>query len=45
MTFDSEGHIVVTPAEVEEMLRTDLDRLISTVLIPGTPTLFPTYGE
>jgi len=45
MTFDHEGHIIVTPAEVEAMLRTDLDRLICTVLLPGTPMVFAAYDE
>jgi hypothetical protein len=45
MTFDHEGHIIVTPAEVESMLRTDIDWLICTVLFPGTPIAFATYDE
>jgi hypothetical protein len=45
MTFDHEGHIVVTPAEVEAMLRTDVDRLICTALLPGTPVVFATHDE
>jgi hypothetical protein len=45
MTFDQEGHIVVTPAEVEALLRNHLDRLICGVLIPGTPAMFATWLE
>lgn len=45
MTFDREGHVVVSPVEIEEMLRTDLHRLICTVLLPGTPSVFATYEE
>ena len=45
MTFDHEGHIVVTPAEVEAMFRTDVDRLICTALLPGTPVVFATHDE
>ena len=34
MTFDHEGHIIITPAEVELMLRTDIDWLICTEKLP-----------
>jgi hypothetical protein len=45
MTFDQEGHVVVTPAELESKLRGDMDRLICEVLLPGTPAAFATYHE
>jgi hypothetical protein len=45
MTFDHEGHLIVTPTEVEAMLRADLDELICSVLLPGTPVVFATHQE
>jgi hypothetical protein len=45
MTFDQEGHVVVTPAELESKLRGDMDRLICEVLLPRTPAAFATYHE
>jgi hypothetical protein len=43
--FDNEGHVVVTPAEVEAALNADRARLVWDVLIPGTPAVFDTFDK
>jgi hypothetical protein len=45
MTFDQEGHVVVTPVEVQTLLHADLHWLICHVLLQGTPAVFATYNE
>ena len=44
MNFDLEGHMCVTPAEVDALLRSNIPRLINEVLLPGTPMAFPAYS-
>ena len=44
MNFDDEGHICVTPREVQALAIADPQRLIQEVLIPGTPWAFPTHA-
>jgi hypothetical protein len=43
MRFDAEGHILVTPREVQEGAFRDPGGLINHVLLPGTPLAFSTY--
>lgn len=43
MTFDDQGHILVTPSEVQRQAVADPDGLINHVLLPGTPLAFPSY--
>src|SRR5207247_1885431 len=45
MEFDTEGHILITPWEVEQGAFDDPDGLISHGLLPGTPMAFPTYRQ
>lgn len=45
MHFDKEGHIIVTPREVHEMALSDKEKLINTVLLPGTPRSFSTHAQ
>jgi hypothetical protein len=41
--FDAEGHLIVTPKEINDLALTDRTRLINTILIPGTPHAIPTH--
>jgi hypothetical protein len=43
MRFDDEGHILITPAEIQERAFSDPDGLINHALLPGTPAGFATY--
>jgi hypothetical protein len=45
MQFDAEGHLLVTPAEVQALALSDRARLINTVLLPGTPRAIPTHAQ
>ncbi len=44
MEIDTEGHLIVTPQEVSNIL-CNSQKLINTVLIPGTPLAFSTYNN
>jgi hypothetical protein len=43
--FDGEGHIIVSPREIQEGALADRANLINTVLIPGTPRAIPTHEQ
>lgn len=43
MTFDEQGHIRISPRELQDLAFSDPDGLINHVLIPGTPMGFLTY--
>ena len=45
MTFDEQGHILISPLEVEKRAFDDPDGLINHALIPGTPLAFPSYSK
>ena len=46
MTFDGEGHIAVSPQEIERAVRSgELRKLVDHTLLPGTPVAFVTYAE
>jgi hypothetical protein len=45
MVFDAEGHVVLSPSEVQELAFHNPDRLINHGLLPGTPMCFPTYDQ
>lgn len=45
MHFDDEGHIIVSPREIQAGAIADRARLINSVLIPGTPRAIPTHGQ
>jgi hypothetical protein len=45
MHFDREGHIIISPDSVQELLYLDVRRLINTVLLPGTPRAIPTHAQ
>jgi hypothetical protein len=42
--FDAEGHIIVSPREVHELALTDKNKLINSILIPGTPRAIQTHS-
>ena len=44
MHFDAEGHIIVSPREVHELALADKNKLINSILIPGTPRAIPTHS-
>ena len=45
MQFDQEGHILVTPSDVERVGKEDRTRLINSFLLPGTPVAIPTHEQ
>ncbi len=45
MHFDVEGHVIVSPREVHELVLTDKDRLINSILIPGIPHAIQTHAS
>ena len=45
MHFDNEGHLVVSPREVQALAFSDKNKLINTVLLPGTPRAISTYSQ
>ncbi len=46
MNVDGEGHILITPAEIQQRAAlVTRHRLINDVLIPGTPFVFPKYDS
>lgn len=45
MNFDHEGHIIVSPIEIQTMADADSAKLINSVLIPGTPRAIPTHEQ
>lgn len=45
MTFDDQGHIIITPPEVQAQAFNDPDGLINHALLPGTPLAFSTYAH
>lgn len=45
MVFNEEGHILISPRELQQFAFDDPDWLINHVLIPGTPLAFATYNR
>lgn len=45
MTFDEQGHILITPREVQERAFENPDGLINHALLPGIPLALPTYAQ
>jgi len=45
MEFDEQGHVLITPARVQETAFSDPDALINHWLLPGTPMAFRTYEQ
>ncbi|MFL5330317.1 MAG: hypothetical protein ACJ8C4_15560 [Gemmataceae bacterium] len=45
MHFDPEGHILIPPSEFQGLLLSDASRLITSVLLPGTPMAIPTHEQ
>jgi hypothetical protein len=45
MKFDDDGHILITPREMEERAFAAPDWLINHALLPGTPLAFPRYSN
>jgi hypothetical protein len=44
MTFDPEGHVIITPAEFQGRLDGAMGRLVNDILLVGTPAIFPTFA-
>ncbi|MGH7138582.1 MAG: hypothetical protein ACREHD_22770 [Pirellulales bacterium] len=45
MTFDEQGHILITPRQVAELAFDDPEGLINHGLLAGVPLAFPTYAQ
>jgi hypothetical protein len=45
MKFDEQGHVLISPAEVQELVFSDPDMLVNHCFLPGTPLAFPTYEK
>ena len=45
MTFDEQGHVLITPRELEKLAFENPHGLIDHSLLPGTPMGFPTYAK
>lgn len=43
--FDDEGHILISPRELQRLAFSEPDRLINHFLLPGTPVAFETYAH